>query len=150
MTDANLEEWEWLTVLAAAPAHDPPRVLVAEDDLAMRRIVVETLKKDGYDLSEAADGGRLLVTLAREFVHRDGAELVDLLISDIRMPICTGLQIVEQLRAANCRMPIILMTAFGDEGTRRRARTLGAALLDKPFPMTDLRAAVARLLRRRP
>jgi DNA-binding response OmpR family regulator len=147
---SDTREWEWLAALAAPPAHTPPRILVAEDDAAMRGVVVETLKKDGYELSEAADGGRLLVTLAREFVHRDGAVPIDLLVSDVRMPICTGLQILEQLRAAHHKMPIVLMTAFGDEGTRRRARTLGAVLLDKPFQMAELRAAVATLLRRRP
>jgi DNA-binding response OmpR family regulator len=139
---------EWLGALAAPATHSPPRVLVAEDDAAMRRVVVDALAKDGYDLSEASDGGRLLVTLAHEVVGRDGDARIDLIVSDVRMPICTGLQIVEQLRAAHCRIPIILMTAFGDEGTRRYARDLGALLLDKPFQMTALRAAVACLLRR--
>lgn len=147
MTETDVE-CDWLITLPAAPTHDPPRVLVAEDDAAMRRVVIEALAKDGYELSEATDGGRLLVTLAHEVVGRGGDAGVDLLVSDVRMPICTGLQIVEQLRTARCRMPIILMTAFGDEGTRRRARDLGALLLDKPFPMSALRAAAACLLRR--
>lgn len=147
MTEPDLER-EWLSALATPATHTPPRVLVAEDDAAMRRVVIESLSKDGYDLSEATDGGRLLVTLAREVIGRGGDARVDLLVSDVRMPICTGLQIVEQLRAAHCRIPIILMTAFGDEGTRRQARDLGAVLLDKPFQMTALRAAVACLLGR--
>ncbi len=127
-----------------------PRVLVAEDDSEMRRVVVETLQKDGYAVSEVTDGGRLLVTMAREYMHKDGAELVDLLVTDVRMPICTGLQILEQLRAVHCPLPIVLMTAFGDETTRRHARTLGAVLLDKPFQMEHLRAVVARHLGLRP
>ncbi|MGA7119856.1 MAG: response regulator [Polyangiaceae bacterium] len=127
-----------------------PRVLVAEDDNEMRRVVVETLQKDGYAVSEVPDGGRLLVTMAREYMHEDGAELVDLLVTDIRMPICSGMQILEQLRAVHCRLPIVLMTAFGDEATRRRARTLEAVLLDKPFQIEDLRAVVARQLGRSP
>ncbi len=126
--------------------HTPARILVAEDDEAMRRVVVETLRKDGHDVSEAADGGRLLVRLSRH-LQSEGASLVDLLVSDVRMPICTGLQIVEQLRAVRCRMPIILVTAFGDEDTRRRARAVGALLLDKPFEMQELRSAVEVLLR---
>ena len=116
----------------------------------MRRIVVETLQKDGYAVSEVPDGGRLLVTMAREYMHEDGAELVDLLVTDIRMPVRSGLQILEQLRAVHCRLPIVLMTAFGDEATRRRARTLEAVVLDKPFQMEDLRAVVARQLGRSP
>ncbi len=86
------------------------------------------------------------MTMAREYMHKDGAELVDLLVSDIRMPICTGLQILEQLRAVHCPLPVVLMTAFGGEATRRHARRLGAVLLDKPFRVEDLRAVVARHL----
>ena len=129
-----------------APAPVQALVLVAEDDDAMRAIVVEALRKDGYLVSEARDGGRLLVTIARAYVHTEGAELVDVLVSDIRMPVCTGLQIVEQLRAAHCPLRIVLMTAFGDEETRQRAHALGTVLLDKPFPISELRAAVARQL----
>lgn len=126
--------------------HTPPRVLVAEDDEAMRRIVVETLQKDGYAVSEVPDGGRLLVTIAREYAHKDGEELVDLLVSDVKMPVCTGLQLLEQLRAVHCRIPTILITAFGDAETRRQANALGAVLLDKPFQMDELREAAKRLL----
>ncbi len=136
------------SALAAAPLHDPPRVLVAEDDADMRRLVSEALRQDGYDVTALADGGRLLVSLAHEFVDNNGAELPDLLLSDVRMPICTGMQILEQLRGAHCRIPVILMTAFGDTATRDHARTLGALLFDKPFDLDDLRTAVASLLRR--
>ena len=114
----------------------------------MRRVVVETLQRQGYAVSEAPDGGRLLVMLARGYMHRDGADLADLLVSDVRMPICTGLQILEQLRAVHCLMPTILITAFGDDATRQRAGSLGALLLDKPFQMGELQAAVADLLKR--
>lgn len=138
----------WRSALAAAPLHDPPRVLVAEDDADMRRLVSEALRQDGYDVTALADGGRLLVSLAHEFVDNNGAELPDLLLSDVRMPICTGMQILEQLRGAHCRIPVILMTAFGDTATRDHARTLGALLFDKPFDLDDLRTAVASLLRR--
>lgn len=140
----------WRTALTATPVHDPPRVLVAEDDADMRRLVREALLQDGYEVIAVSDGGRLLVTLAHEFVDDDGAELPDLLVSDVRMPVCTGIQILEQLRGARCRIPVILMTAFGDTATRDHARTLGALLFDKPFDLDDLRTAVASLLRRAP
>jgi DNA-binding response OmpR family regulator len=138
----------WREALTAQPVHDPPRILVAEDDSEMRRLVVEALRKDGYDVIALSDGGRLLVTLAHEFVYENGTELADLVVSDVRMPICTGMQILEQLRASRWRIPVILMTAFGDAATREHARTLGALLFDKPFDLDDLRTAVASLLRR--
>ena len=135
--------------MTAQDTQKPSRILVAEDDHEMRSVVVESLRKDGYEVSEATDGGRLLVTLAREYVPGDATPHIDLLVSDVRMPVCSGLQILEQLRAAQWRVPVILMTAFGDESMRERARALCALLLDKPFEMRDLRAAVACFLRRR-
>jgi len=138
----------WREALAAAPVHYPPRVLVAEDDAEMSRLVTEALRKDGYEVFAVSDGGRLLVTLAHEYVDKSGADLVDLLVSDIRMPICTGMQILEQLRAAHWRVPVILMTAFGDHATRAHAQALGAVIFDKPFDLDDLRTAAAALLKR--
>lgn len=137
-----------MAALTADPIHDPPRVLVAEDDEEMRRLVVEALRKDGYEVISVSDGGRLLVTLAHEFVDGEGVELADIVVSDLRMPVCSGMEILEQVRAARWRTPVILMTAFGDAGTREHARTLGALLFDKPFDLDDLRTAVALLLRR--
>jgi CheY-like chemotaxis protein len=131
----------------ASPFHMPPRILVAEDDAAMRDLVAAALRKDGYLVSEVSDGGRLLVTLAREYTHHEGAELVDLLVSDVRMPICTGLQILEQLRQMHCLLPVVLMTAFGDATIRRRAALLNAEIIDKPFHLNTLRSAVERSLR---
>jgi DNA-binding response OmpR family regulator len=138
----------WRNATGAAPVHDPPRVLVAEDDSEMRRLVVETLRKDGYDVTAVPDGGRLLTTLAHGFVDDGGSGLADLVVTDIRMPGRSGMQVLEQLRASHWQMPVILMTAFGDPATRELARALGAVLFDKPFDLDDLRRAVSTLLRR--
>src|SRR5580700_3962545 len=107
----------WREALAAPPVHDPPRVLVAEDDDAMRNLVTEALRKDGYEVVSVSDGGRLLVSLAHN-LGGDEQGFVDLVVTDVRMPICTGMQILEQVRAARWKMPFILMTAFGDAATR--------------------------------
>jgi DNA-binding response OmpR family regulator len=77
---------------------------------------------------------------------REPDEEVDLVISDIRMPVCSGLEILEGLRQAHRKIPVILMTAFGDDETRATANRLGAVLLDKPFALEDLREAVRALL----
>ena len=135
----------WREALTAPPVHDPPRVLVAEDDDAMRNLVAEALRKDGYEVLAVSDGGRLLVSLA-QYVNDRGQGFVDLVVTDVRMPICSGMQILEQVRAARWRMPFILMTAFGDAATRDQATSLGALLFDKPFTMQSLRAKVRELL----
>ena len=110
----------------------------------MRRLLVEALRSDGCQVDEVEDGGRLLVELTHG--ARCDYEHVDLIVSDIRMPVCSGLQIVEVLRRAHCLVPIVLMTAFGDDATRAHAESLGATLFDKPFAVRDLRAEVKRLL----
>jgi two-component system cell cycle response regulator CpdR len=124
------------------------RVLVAEDDPEMRRLVVEALRKDGHEVMEATDGGRMLVRLAEAF-DRDPALLsVDVIVSDMRMPVCNGLDLLERLAEARWRIPCILMTAFGDDETRKRVDRIGAVLLDKPLSLDVLRATVRRHARR--
>jgi DNA-binding response OmpR family regulator len=130
----------------ARPDHSTPRILVAEDDSEMRRLVADALRKDGYEIVEASDGGRLLVEVTSLYQHPENQP--DLIVSDIQMPVCTGLQILEALRKAHWTMPVILMTAFGDDETRARADTLGAILFDKPFAIDDLRTAVLNVLPR--
>jgi DNA-binding response OmpR family regulator len=138
----------WRGAFQAVAAHTPPRILVAEDDGDMRQIIVETMRKDGYSVVEAETGGRLLVLLAHQIAAVEGPDLVDLVISDVRMPICTGSQILEQMRTAHWRTPFILMTAFGDASVRAHTERLGGLFFDKPFDIDDLRAAVMFLLRR--
>jgi CheY-like chemotaxis protein len=136
----------WRNARRLRPLNVPPRILVAEDDPEMRKLIVESLREDGNDVQETPDGGRLLVELTHG-THCN-YENVDLIVSDIRMPVCTGLQIVEALRAAHCAVPIVLMTAFGDDQTRAHAESLGAVLFDKPFALDDLRTAVLAMLAR--
>lgn len=125
-----------------------PRVLVADDDLQMRRLVAESLRKEDYHVVEETDGGRLLIRIAAMTTPGEGADPVDLIISDIRMPVCSGLDALEGLRDAHLTTPVILMTAFGDDETRARAEKLGALLIDKPFYMSALRLVVRDLLER--
>jgi DNA-binding response OmpR family regulator len=122
-----------------------PRVLVADDDTEMRRLVAESLRRDDYEVVEESDGGRLLVRIAAIYAFERTVDPFDLIVSDVRMPVCSGLDIVKGLRDAHWTTPVILMTAFGDDETRTRAESLGATLFDKPFRMGDLRA-VARVL----
>jgi DNA-binding response OmpR family regulator len=126
------------------------RILLAEDDDAMRGLIAATLHQDGYEVTEVRDGGRLLVHLGNEYLSsRRPWEAFDLIVSDIRMPVCSGLLIAEALRRAGWPTPMVLMTAFGDEQTRAEAADLKAVLFDKPFDLDDLRSVVVRLLMRR-
>ena len=76
------------------------RVIVAEDDPEMRRLVVEALRKDGHHVTEAADGGRLLVQIAEAFDRDPSLSAVDVIVSDVRMPVCNGIELLERLADA--------------------------------------------------
>jgi len=124
------------------------RVLVAEDDPEMRKLVVEALRRDGHEILEASDGQQMLVRLAELFDQDATMCAVDIIVTDVRMPMCSGLDVVERLAEARWKIPCILMTAFGDDEVRWRAQSVGATLLDKPLSLDDLREAVARIARR--
>ncbi len=124
----------------------PMRIVVAEDDLEMRSMLVQSLRHDGYDVVEAEDGEDLLSYLLLD--QGAGTQTLDLIVSDVRMPGVTGIDMLETLRATDDTTPVILMTAFPDDITRARAEKLGAMLFDKPFDVDELRLAVAALLRR--
>jgi CheY-like chemotaxis protein len=119
-----------------------PRVLVAEDDTEMRMLLVRMLRKDGYHVEEVGSGAELLHRIGTSLLSRRG-EPPELIISDIRMPGFTGLEVLSGLREADWAMPVILITAFGDSETHAEAQRLGAeAVFDKPFDMDELRSAV--------
>ena len=121
----------------------PARVLVAEDDFELRRMIALALRKDGYEVVVARDGTELLEMVADSFLG-DAAELsFDVIVSDIRMPGWSGMQVLQGLADRDQPMPVILITAFGDAKTHTLARDLGAVcVLDKPFEMDDLRMVV--------
>lgn len=144
--DPDEPPWRAKVSSHAAERSRPFRVLLAEDDAQMRCLVAEALRADGLEVVELSDGGRLLVDIAARLKTGRGDASIDLIVSDIRMPICTGLQILGALRDAHWHTPVILMTAFGDEATRKHAESLRAVLFDKPFDLDDLRTAVANML----
>jgi DNA-binding NtrC family response regulator len=122
--------------------NDQRRIVVAEDDREMRRLVRAALMRDGYLVEEASDGPRLLV----QVVAADPP--IDLVISDHCMPASSGLQVLAGLRDAGWTLPFILVSAFGDRNVRSEAERLNAIFLDKPFELDVLRVIVHAALAR--
>jgi DNA-binding response OmpR family regulator len=127
----------WVEVHDATPV-----VLVAEDDWEVRQLVVAALELEGCRVRDMHDGAQLLDYARVAMAHADLVDPPDLVITDLRMPAWTGLQVIEFMRSNGWHTPVILITAFGDEETRRRAAELGAVMLAKPFDLVDLQAAV--------
>lgn len=116
-------------------------ILLAEDDDELRALLVEVLVEAGHEVTECPNGWSLLGRL-RDYIvmssEKRGRD-VDLVVSDIRMPGVTGLEILEGLQHREGRPPIILITAFGDRATHEWAQHCGAAaILDKPLDIEVL------------
>ncbi len=121
-----------------------PRVLVAEDNKEMRRLLVWALENRGFEVTEACDGPDLFFRLSTQVGTGTG---YDLLVSDIRMPHMTGLEVMQGLqRVKNLLPPTILITAFGDEQIHQTAAELGVEVVDKPFELEDLMERVEKAL----
>lgn len=122
------------------------RILLAEDDVEMRSLLVLTLQDAGYDVEALPDGLELMDQLAAYLAP--GAPMnIDLIISDIRMPWVDGMEVLRNVRQYIGYPKMILITAFGDDSVHSEARRLGAAaVLDKPFDLDQLLAAVQDVL----
>lgn len=114
-------------------------VLLAEDDTAMRQLVAGVLRADGHRVVQAYDGRHLVERLAA--LREQGP--VGLVITDVRMPGRSGLDVLADVRALDRAPPVLVITAFGTAEVRETARMLGAlAVLDKPFDLLALRDVV--------
>lgn len=118
-----------------------PRVLIADDEEAMRILVARAIAMDGHETITAMDGAEALEVLSRD----NGA--FDLLLTDIQMPVMDGIALALAAARDYPRLTILLMTGFADQ--RERASGLDAIVHDvitKPFAVADIRTAVADAL----
>ncbi|RKH60098.1 response regulator [Corallococcus llansteffanensis] len=123
-----------------------PRILIADDQPEMRALIRKMLVRRGYEVVEASDGPGL-VQLLIDGLTADESRAPDLIITDVRMPGFTGLEVLARLRREQWTTPVILITAFGDTQLHREALRLGAAcVLNKPFELEELRGAVEAAL----
>ncbi len=114
----------------------PTRILLADDDTEMRRMLALALREEGYDVVEAKDGPDLLHKLKFDFLEFNAVATVDIIITDHRMPGVTGLEVLEGLRHVDWATSVVLISAFADDEVRADAKRFGAAaVLAKPFPV---------------
>ena len=120
-------------------AVSPARILIVDDERQMRLAMGETLRRAGYDTSEASSGKEAAALFA--------AGGFDLVVSDIRMPEMDGITLLSHLKAAGADVPVVMVTAFGTIEDAVEAMKRGAAdYLLKPFSPDYLEEVVARLL----
>lgn len=117
------------------------RIVVVEDEPAIRRGVVDALRLTGYDVTEAADGSVGLKEAATGGI--------DLVLLDLLLPKRDGLEVLAELRRVCPSRPVIILTARGSEEDRIRGLKMGADdYVVKPFSARELLARVEAVLRR--
>jgi two-component system response regulator MprA len=118
-----------------------PRVLVVDDDKAVRESLRRSLEFNGYDVALAGDGAEALARIA--------ATDPDVVIMDVMMPRLDGLEATKALRTAGNDLPILVLTARDAVGDRVEGLDAGADdYLTKPFALQELLARLRALLRR--
>lgn len=118
------------------------RILVAEDERDMNRLISRALEKEGYGVDSCFDGDEAMEYL--QSADYDGAVL------DVMMPGRDGFQIVRELRAGGSQLPVLFLTARDSVADRVKGLDLGADdYLIKPFDLEELMARVRVMTRRR-
>lgn len=119
------------------------RILVVEDDAAIRQGVVDALEFEGFLVDEAEEGHAGL----RQALETD----CDLVLLDLVLPGPSGLEILREIRRQMPTLPVIILTALGEESQKVEGLRLGADdYIVKPFSLAELLARVEAVLRRTP
>ena len=117
-------------------------ILVVDDEEPQRRVLAGFLKKRGYEVETAGDADEAMKVVS--------SRTVDLVLTDLRMPGRTGVELVDAVRGANPEIPVVVMTAYGTVTSAVDAMKRGAAdYLSKPVDLDELEVLVARTLERR-
>jgi DNA-binding response OmpR family regulator len=118
-------------------------ILLVEDDEAIRTALAELLEdmEEGYRIIQAVNG--------REAINVLYSSPVDLVITDLNMPVLDGFALLAHLMGAHARMPVIVLTAYGTAETRSHLRELGASYLEKPRDLPALPHIVREKLAQR-
>jgi DNA-binding response OmpR family regulator len=118
-----------------------PTVLLVDDEESVQKVLTYPLEREGYRVVQARDGEQAL--------ERYRAEPVDLVILDLMLPRLDGLAVCRRLREERSAVPIIMLTARGDEGDKVLGLELGADdYITKPFSIREFMSRVRALLRR--
>lgn len=116
------------------------RVLIVDDERNMRWALRKTLTKDIYEVYEAEDGEQAIEQYKKIEPH--------LILLDIKMPKKSGLQVLKEIKSKNKKIPIIMITAYGDVESALHAMKIGAIdYITKPFDIEELKLLIKKTLK---
>jgi two-component system cell cycle sensor histidine kinase/response regulator CckA len=118
------------------------RVLLVEDEVEVRQFAVRALKRQGYEVLEAADGLEALDIMAANEGH------IDIVVSDVVMPEMDGPALFKELRQRNPSLKVIFVSGYPNEAFRESMGSDDFAFLPKPFSLPQLAAKVKEELAR--
>src|ERR1700733_9754811 len=113
------------------------KILVADDEQNLRRVLVTMLRRDGHEVVQAASGLEAIERLAE----------VDVVITDLRMPGADGMEVLRTASRSFPQVPVIMITAYGSVGQAVEAIKAGAFdYIEKPFEQDSIRATVEKAI----
>jgi DNA-binding response OmpR family regulator len=123
---------------------EQPTVLLVEDDPTLRSTLAFNLRREGYDVRTADDGERAVA------IVRESEADLDLIVLDVMLPGINGFQVLRQVRQHGLQVPVLMLSARGEEQDRIDGLELGADdYVTKPFALRELLARIRAALRRR-
>ncbi len=115
----------------------PAKILVADDEQNLRRVLVALLRRDGHDVLQASTGLEAIERLAE----------VDVVITDLRMPGADGMEVLRTATKSYPHVPVIMITAYGSVGQAVEAIKAGAFdYIEKPFEQTSIRSIIEKAI----
>jgi DNA-binding NtrC family response regulator len=122
----------------SAPA--TPLMIIADDNPYMRWLVRATFRGRFDDVIEASDGRELFWQLVRCSRMRAASEVI--VVTDLRMPVCSGLDVLASFEELGYHPKTVVMTSYPDENAYAATERVGGVLIPKPFATTELRRIV--------
>ena len=126
-------------------SQDRLTVMVVEDEAALRAGIRRMLQEEGYNVVEAENG-----VTALQLLEGPASETIDLVLTDLRMPVMDGRQLASALARRRPSLPVVFMSGFTAQLMDLRLVSPHLAFLAKPIRNADLLAAVKNQLARRP
>lgn len=119
--------------------HTAPHILVVDDDQSIRDVLAIVFRKEGYRVEEAIN--------ARDALKKLKNDSFDLIVSDIKMPDLSGIELLKKVKAIHPEMPFVLITAFASTNDAVEAMKIGAEdYITKPFNLDELRITMDKIL----